>query len=302
MPKLSQIAMRIRRRLPGRPDRKADGAAGLTVGIASVPDGMAASVLAGVNPVHGLLRSDGRLDRRRTDGSHTADGRHDDERRRPGRRRGAVRSLGRRAHRRPRAARRPCRRTAGCGRVAPARAAHALRLALGDEGIPARDRSADRPPPAAGARRRCGGGRQHARPRVRPGGTSRPYPPRIAHDRARGARSRRRPVEDASERARRARCSRDPVARRLGARRRRRGRRRRRSERTSDARAPRALGVLTRSAHGRRSPRGDRPRSGGRRRPERSEPRRVARCRFSALRATRTSRPVSSAESPWAAP
>jgi sulfate permease, SulP family len=33
---------------------KADGAAGLTVGIASVPDGMAASVLAGVNPVHGL--------------------------------------------------------------------------------------------------------------------------------------------------------------------------------------------------------------------------------------------------------
>ena len=54
MPTISQIAMRIRRRLPGRPDPKADGAAGLTVGIASVPDGMAASVLAGVNPVHGL--------------------------------------------------------------------------------------------------------------------------------------------------------------------------------------------------------------------------------------------------------
>jgi SulP family sulfate permease len=46
--------IRIRRQLPRREDLKADGAAGLTVGIASVPDGMAASVLTGVNPVHGL--------------------------------------------------------------------------------------------------------------------------------------------------------------------------------------------------------------------------------------------------------
>jgi sulfate permease, SulP family len=33
---------------------RSDAAAGLTVGVASVPDGMAASVLVGVNPVHGL--------------------------------------------------------------------------------------------------------------------------------------------------------------------------------------------------------------------------------------------------------
>jgi SulP family sulfate permease len=54
MPTLSRIKTRMQRRLRGRPDPKADAAAGLTVGIASVPDGMAASVLAGVNPVHGL--------------------------------------------------------------------------------------------------------------------------------------------------------------------------------------------------------------------------------------------------------
>jgi SulP family sulfate permease len=48
------MEMRIRSFLPQRDDLKADGAAGLTVGIASVPDGMAASVLAGVNPIHGL--------------------------------------------------------------------------------------------------------------------------------------------------------------------------------------------------------------------------------------------------------
>lgn len=46
--------MRIRPHLPRREHLKADGAAGLTVGISSVPDGMAASVLAGMNPIHGL--------------------------------------------------------------------------------------------------------------------------------------------------------------------------------------------------------------------------------------------------------
>jgi SulP family sulfate permease len=46
--------VRIRPQLPHREDLKADGTAGLTVGIASVPDGMAASVLAGTNPIHGL--------------------------------------------------------------------------------------------------------------------------------------------------------------------------------------------------------------------------------------------------------
>jgi sulfate permease, SulP family len=46
--------VRIRPHLPRREHLKADGTAGLTVGIASVPDGMAASVLAGMNPIHGL--------------------------------------------------------------------------------------------------------------------------------------------------------------------------------------------------------------------------------------------------------
>jgi SulP family sulfate permease len=46
--------MRVRSLLPRREDAKADGAAGLTVGIASVPDGMAAAVLTGVNPIQGL--------------------------------------------------------------------------------------------------------------------------------------------------------------------------------------------------------------------------------------------------------
>jgi sulfate permease, SulP family len=49
--------MRLPIDVPRRKHLKADGAAGLTVGIASVPDGMAASVLAGVNPVHGLYAS-----------------------------------------------------------------------------------------------------------------------------------------------------------------------------------------------------------------------------------------------------
>jgi SulP family sulfate permease len=44
----------VKRFLPRRDTTKADAAAGLTVGIASVPDGMAASVLVGVNPIHGL--------------------------------------------------------------------------------------------------------------------------------------------------------------------------------------------------------------------------------------------------------
>jgi SulP family sulfate permease len=48
------MGMQIRSYLPRRNQLKADGSAGLTVGIASVPDGMAASVLAGVNPIHGL--------------------------------------------------------------------------------------------------------------------------------------------------------------------------------------------------------------------------------------------------------
>src|SRR6478752_1372455 len=42
---------------PRRSDLKRDALAGLPGAISSVPDGMAASVLAGVNPVHGLYAS-----------------------------------------------------------------------------------------------------------------------------------------------------------------------------------------------------------------------------------------------------
>ena len=42
---------------PRRADLKSDLLAGLPGAISSVPDGMAASVLAGVNPVHGLYAS-----------------------------------------------------------------------------------------------------------------------------------------------------------------------------------------------------------------------------------------------------
>jgi MFS superfamily sulfate permease-like transporter len=45
--------------LPKRENLKADVLAGLPGAISSVPDGMAASVLAGVSPVHGLYASIG---------------------------------------------------------------------------------------------------------------------------------------------------------------------------------------------------------------------------------------------------
>ena len=47
----------LRAYLPRRADLKADILAGLPVAVAAVPDGMAASVLAGVGPVHGLYAS-----------------------------------------------------------------------------------------------------------------------------------------------------------------------------------------------------------------------------------------------------
>lgn len=55
----TQVALRrgtaaARRELPERRNLQADALAGLSGSISSVPDGMAASVLAGVNPVHGL--------------------------------------------------------------------------------------------------------------------------------------------------------------------------------------------------------------------------------------------------------
>ena len=48
------VANMARRRIPSRATLRSDGLAGLTVGIASVPDGMAGAVLAGVNPICGL--------------------------------------------------------------------------------------------------------------------------------------------------------------------------------------------------------------------------------------------------------
>ena len=51
--------------------------------ISSVPDGMAASVLAGVNPVYGLYASGFGPIAGGFDVEHPADGHHDDECRRP---------------------------------------------------------------------------------------------------------------------------------------------------------------------------------------------------------------------------
>ena len=47
----------LRSRAPERGSAKADAIAGIPGAIGSVPDGMAASVLAGVNPIHGLYAS-----------------------------------------------------------------------------------------------------------------------------------------------------------------------------------------------------------------------------------------------------
>ena len=56
-PPLAPVGRWWRSIRPRRRDLRADGLAGLTGAVASVPDGMAASVLAGVNPVYGLYAS-----------------------------------------------------------------------------------------------------------------------------------------------------------------------------------------------------------------------------------------------------
>jgi SulP family sulfate permease len=48
------VAHYAARAIPGRPDPRRDGVAGLSVAIGSVPDGLANGVLVGVNPVYGL--------------------------------------------------------------------------------------------------------------------------------------------------------------------------------------------------------------------------------------------------------
>lgn len=48
------VATHLRRQLPGRASLRDDGIAGLSVGVANVPDGMANGLLVGVSPIYGL--------------------------------------------------------------------------------------------------------------------------------------------------------------------------------------------------------------------------------------------------------
>ncbi len=57
MGRAARVLAALRSWLPTRKDLSRDGMAGLPGAIGSVPDGMAASVLAGINPIHGLYAS-----------------------------------------------------------------------------------------------------------------------------------------------------------------------------------------------------------------------------------------------------
>lgn len=48
------VANHLRRRLPGRSTVREDAAAGMSIAVGNVPDGMANGFLVGVNPIHGL--------------------------------------------------------------------------------------------------------------------------------------------------------------------------------------------------------------------------------------------------------
>src|SRR5690606_21332798 len=51
---LREVVAQVQREAPSRATLRRDATAGLIVGIASVPDGMAGGLLAGVNPIYGL--------------------------------------------------------------------------------------------------------------------------------------------------------------------------------------------------------------------------------------------------------
>src|SRR3954451_15632875 len=57
MGRVTGVLERMRGAVPSAAVLRRDAAAGIPGAIGSVPDGMAASVLAGVNPVHGLYAS-----------------------------------------------------------------------------------------------------------------------------------------------------------------------------------------------------------------------------------------------------
>lgn len=54
---LREVVANARRRIPRQKTLRQEGIAGLTVTVASVPDGMAGGLLAGVNPIYGLYAS-----------------------------------------------------------------------------------------------------------------------------------------------------------------------------------------------------------------------------------------------------
>ena len=162
-----------------RKDLAGDAVAGVPGAVGSVPDGMAASVLVGVNPVHGLYASFAGPIFGGLDLKHPPHGDHDHERR------GASGGLGaaelqrggaRAGAHHPHPAR---RRADGGRRNLPPRSLHALRLALGHARLPHRRRRQHRAQSGrrlhgreGERRRRAHAGHRHRPPpRAHPGGS-----------------------------------------------------------------------------------------------------------------------------------
>jgi hypothetical protein len=255
----------------GRPDgryTKEDVLAGLPGAISSVPDGMASSVLAGVNPGVRAVRQRIRTGSRGAHVEQQVDGHHDDDRRRAGCRIGAVRGRCRRQVVVIVPAHGPRRRDDDRRRAAQARPLHTVRVRLGDDRLSQRRghqhhrQSGPRParPRRLGLVRHPEGARCAAQPRRR-------RPGHVSHRHARpGHRRRARPDARQADRCRHRAGGPDADRRDLRARQRgsRRGRRRHPGG-AATARDPRVGIALLRPRLRRPGDRRHRPRAGRRR-------------------------------------